>query len=157
MNIRKAISTDALLLSSLCMDVQRLHAVAHPEYFKVPQTEDFAEIFFETILGLDTSYIFIAEDKDDALGYVFSNLVEKPENPFIFTHRYLMIEQISVRPHVQRHGIGASLIREVEVAARDLGVKRIELGSWDFNLNAHRFFTRMGYEKQHYKFGKTVR
>jgi len=40
MHIRQALPTDSLLLSSLCRDVQRLHAEHHPAIFKMPQSDD---------------------------------------------------------------------------------------------------------------------
>ncbi|HEY5730755.1 MAG TPA: GNAT family N-acetyltransferase [Anaerolineales bacterium] len=156
MNIRQAAVTDSLTLSTLCMDVQKLHANAHPTIFKIPHSADFAKAFFDKMLVNDTSFIFIAEENEEALGYVFCNLVEKPENPFLFTRRHLMIEQISVRPQAQGRGVGASLMRQVEATARELGVLRVQLGSWDFNSNAHGFFERLGYEKWHFQFWRML-
>ena len=156
MDIRKANSTDSLLLSILCMDVQQLHAEHHPEYFKTPQSPDFADDFFKKMLGQETSIIFIAEDEEGVLGYVFCNLVDRPENPFTFPRRYVMVEQISVRPQTQKHGVGRALMKQVEVTARELGFSKIQLGSWDFNINAHGFFERMGYQQSHHEFWKTV-
>lgn len=156
MEIRKATSDDSLLLSTLCMDVQKLHADAHPEVFKVPQSEDFARDFFEEILGNDTSFVFIAEENEEALGYIFCNLVERPENVILYARRHLMIEQISVRPLAQGRGVGAKLMDKVEIAARELGVSMVQLGSWDFNTNAHGFFERHGYEKWHFQFWKRL-
>ena len=67
-----------------------------------------------------------------------------------------MVEQISVRPQAQGRGVGALLMGKVENIARELDVKRIELGSWDFNMSAHGFFERMGYQKRHFEFWKTI-
>ena len=156
MNIRKATLDDSLLLSTLCMDVQKLHADAHPEVFKSPQSEDFAKDFFEKILVNDTSFVFIAEENEEALGYVFCNLVERPENAILFARRYLIIEQISVRPQAQGRGVGAKLMEQVEVTARELSILKIQLGSWNFNTDAHGFFERLGYEKWHFQFWKML-
>ena len=54
MNIRQAASSDSLLLSNLSMDVQRLHAEYHPDIFKIPQSEEFAVSFFESMLADST-------------------------------------------------------------------------------------------------------
>ena len=156
MNISKASIADTQLLSSLCMDVQQLHAQNHPDLFKTPQSPDFAVSFFENLLQSDAMYIYIAEENGQALGYIFFKVVERDENPFLFARRYLMIDQISVRPEVQGQGVGKALIQQVEVAARELGIPRIELGSWDFNTNAHGFFERMGYEKHYFEYWKAA-
>jgi hypothetical protein len=51
MNVRKATASDARALSSLCQDVQDLHAQTHPDIFKMPESADFALSFFEETLA----------------------------------------------------------------------------------------------------------
>lgn len=156
MNIRKAASTDSLLLSTLCMDVQKLHAQKHPTLFKYPLSSDFAVPFFEQMFPDDTKYIYIAEENEQALGYVFFKVMERDENPFLFARRYLLIDQISVRPEAQGRGVGKALIQQVEVVAHELGVPLVELGSWDFNTSAHGFFEKKGYGKRYFEFWKVL-
>jgi diamine N-acetyltransferase len=152
MNIRQATPIDSLLLSSLSVDVQRLHAEHHPDIFKVPESEDFARSFFDEVLADSTIQIFIAENEEQALGYVLCKLVERPQSPFTFARRYLQIDQISVRPEVRGQGLGAALIKQAERFAKELDVQRIQLDSWDFNIRAHRFFERLGFQKFHFRF-----
>ncbi|HSG42893.1 MAG TPA: GNAT family N-acetyltransferase [Anaerolineales bacterium] len=156
MNIRKATTEDSLLLSTLCVDVQKLHTQSHPDLFKTPQSSDFAIPFFEKMLQEDTMYIYISEENEHALGYIFFKIVERDENPFLFARRYLLIDQISVRPKAQGQGVGKALMQQVEVVARELEIPRIELGSWDFNTSAHGFFEQMGYKKHYFEFWKTA-
>ena len=156
MDIRKASLNDSLLLSALCMDVQQLHAQSHPALFKTPQSPEFAVSFFEKLFLEDSIYIYIAEENGQALGYIFFKEVKRDENPFLFARHYLLIDQISVRPEAQGQGVGKALIEQVEVIARELGIPRIQLGSWDFNTSAHGFFQRMGYEKRYFEFWKAI-
>ena len=101
MNIRQATPEDSFLLSSLCMDVQRLHAEHHFDIFKTPQSADFAAPFFDEMLVDPATTIYIAEEDAHALGYIFCNLIERPETPFTYPNRFLHIDQISVRPDAQ--------------------------------------------------------
>jgi ribosomal protein S18 acetylase RimI-like enzyme len=156
MNIRQATPADSLLLSSLSVDVQSLHVEHHPDIFRAPQSKDFAKSFFEEALGDSTTSIFIAEDEGESLGYILCNLIERQETPFTFAIRYLMIDQISVRPVARGRGVGAELLRRVEELAKEQGVQKIQLGSWDFNIDAHRFFERHGFTKFHYRFWQTL-
>ena len=155
MKIRQAVSTDSLLLSSLCMDVQGLHAKYHPDLFKMPQSDDFAVSFFDEMLSDPSVMIYIAEG-DQALGYIFCKLFERPESPFTYTNRFLQIEHISVRPDAQRHGVGAALMDQAEKLARELGVTKIQLDSWDFNIEAHAFFEKFGFEKFDFRFWRKL-
>ena len=152
MKIRKAIATDSLLLSSLCVDVQCLHAETHPEIFKMPHSDDFAVSFFNEVLADSTIQIYIAEEKQRAIGYIFCKLFERPEGPFTYANRFLQVEHISVQPNAQRHGVGAALVKQVQKLARELGVTKIQLSSWDFNTRAHTFFERHGFTKIEHRF-----
>jgi len=156
MDIRQATPTDSLVLSSLCRDVQSLHAEHHPDIFKVPESEDFARSFFDQVLADSTIRIFIAENEEQALGYVLCKLVERSESPFTYLMRFLMIDQIGVRPAARGQGVGAALIRQAEVFAKELGMQRIQLDSWEFNIRAHAFFERLGFRKFHFRFWREL-
>ena len=156
MSIRQALLVDSPLLSSLCMDVQRLHAENHPEIFKMPLHEDFAVAFFEEMLADPSVRVYIAEEDTRALGYIFCKLIERPENPFRFAGRYLDVDQISVRPAAQGKGVGAALIKQAELLARDWNIHSIHLNSWGFNTKAHVFFEKMGFEKFNHRFWKNL-
>ena len=156
MKIRKATATDSRLLSSLCVDVQSLHAEHHPDLFKMPQSDDFAVSFFDEMLADPSVTIYIAEADAQALGYIFCKLFERPESPFTYINRFLQIEHISVRPDAQQHGVGNALMKRVDELAREIGVTKIQLDSWGFNIEAHAFFEKMGFEKFNYRFWKNL-
>ncbi len=154
MSIRLASPADSSILSRLNLDVQRLHAEHYPNIFKMPESDDFAVSFFNEMLADPAVTIFIAEDDEEPVGYILCKLIERPENPFTFAARTLLIDQISVRPTARGKGVGAALMQQAESLARQLGVQRIHLDSWDFNLNAHEFFEHMGFQKFNFRFWK---
>ena len=157
MNIRQAVSTDNLLLSSLSTDVQRLHAENHPDTFKMPQNNEFAVSFFDEMLADPLTSIFIVEDEDgQALGYILCKLIEREENPFTFAMRHILIDQISVHPVMQGRGIGKALMNQAEMLAKGLNVTKIQLASWDFNTDAHAFFEKMGFKKFSHRFWRDL-
>lgn len=154
MNIRKATGTDSLALSRLSRDVQSLHAQRHPNVFRMPDSDEFAISFFEERLADPAETIFIAEENGEMLGCILCKLIERPENPFTFASRYLLIDQISVLPAAQGRGIGASLMHRADLLADELHVQRMQLDSWDFNIKAHKFFESHGYNKFTFRFWK---
>ena len=156
MRIRRAVSNDNLILSALCADVQRLHAKHHPEIFKMPSDEKFAVEFFEEMLTDAKTFIYIAEDNGQALGYIVCQLTERPENPFTYLTRFLHIDQISVRPSAQGQGIGAALIKQAEITAKELEIKELRLDSWNFNTDAHVFFEKAGFQKYNHRFWRNI-
>ncbi len=93
----------------------------------MPESEDFAVSFFEEILADPAIKVFIAEEDEKAIGYIVCKLVERPETPFTFLVRFLLVDQISVRPEAQGKRAGRALIQETELLARELDVSRIQL------------------------------
>jgi len=156
MNVRRAVPNDSRKLSSLSMDVQSLHAAHHPDIFKMPTTDDFAVTFFDEALADSTVSIFIAEEEETPCGYVLCRIVERPENTFTYAMRYLLVDQISVRPGVQRRGAGRALLKQVDLLARELNIQRIQLDSWGFNLKAHTFFESAGFQKFMFRFWRAL-
>jgi len=152
MKIRQADAADSLTLSLLSMDVQRLHAENHPEIFRMPQKDDYAVAFFDGMLADPLIRIFITEENGQVLGYVLCKLIEREENPFTLAMRYLLVDQISVKPEAQGKGAGTALIKQAEMLAKDWNVSRVQLDSWGFNVKAHAFFEKMGFEKFNYRF-----
>jgi len=156
MRIRHAISTDGQVLSKLSMDVQRLHAENHPDIFKMPQADEYAIDFFESMLSDPLVRIFIAEEDGRELGYILCKLIERAENPFTFERRYLLVDQISVKPEAQGRGVGTALIEQAETLAKEWNVSQIQLDSWGFNRKAHAFFEKMGFEKFNHRFWRKL-
>ena len=136
MNICRAVSIDSSLLSTLSMDVRSLHAEHHPDLFKVPDREDFAVLFSDQMISDSMIFIYIAEEAGGAAGYILCRIVERPENPITFSSRYLLVDQISVRPGSRGRGIGTALIEQAETLARELSMDKVQLNSWDFNTTA---------------------
>ena len=156
MNIRRAVSRDSLLLSSLCMDVQRLHAENHPDLFKMPQSDDFAVPFFDEILAGPDNVVFLAEENGQAVGYVLCKMMERPETIFTLARRYVLVDQIAVRPAMQGQGVGRALMEQVVSLGKELNMPRIQLDSWGFNREAHAFFERIGFEKFTHRFWRNL-
>jgi GNAT superfamily N-acetyltransferase len=154
MNIRLATPSDSALLSSLSVDVQSLHAEHYPNVFKTPDSDDFARSFFDEMLADPSVSIFIAEGDGNPVGCIVCKLVERPENPFAFAARILLIDQVSVLPSARGRGVGAALMKRAEELAKELDVQRIQLDSWGFNLNAHAFFEHLGFQKFNFRFWK---
>ena len=156
MHLRQAIPTDSQLLSELCADVQQLHAEHYPQLFKLPQQADFAVTFFAEMLANPSVTIYLAEENSQAVGYVLCRLVEQPENVFTYGNRFLLIDQISVRPTAQRQGVGTRLLEQAQLRAQELGLSKLQLNSWDFNQAAHACFEKFGFVKFNYRFWKNL-
>lgn len=146
MNIRPATPDDIHLLSTLNAEVQRMHAERHPEVFKPPESDAFAEGFFREILGQEGTHVFIGEVNGEPVGYLSLRIFEREEHLFAYASRTLEIDQIGVRPAQRRKGYGARLVDEARAFAREKGIERVALSTWAFNTSAQGFFASQGFE-----------
>ena len=146
MIIRRAVIADAKTLSRLNLDVQRLHARALPHLFKFPQNEDFALQFIQDQLNDLNNYFFICQQDGEDIGYIFARLIERTDNPFMYSWKYLYIDQLSVKVAHRGVGCGRKLVETVYELAKQEGIDTIALETWSFNQDAQAFFRQVGFE-----------
>ena len=56
-----------------------------------------------------------------------------------------LLWDIRVVPAMRRHGVGAALLHEAEIVARDAGARWLKVETQDINLPACRFYLRTGF------------
>ncbi len=153
MEIRQATRVDIETLSRLNVHVQQLHAEAYPKLFKMPEQDDFAVPFFESLFEDVNVRIYIAEDVIP-VGYIVLRIVRREENPFMHPWKFAYVDQISVQPEYKGKGAGKFLMARTAQLAQEEGLDFIALDSWGFNTEAHGFFESLGYEFYNYRMWK---
>jgi shikimate dehydrogenase len=142
--IRRATVVDAERIATLTADVQRLHADALPHLFKRPGPLFLVETLREW-LGDPQRIFLLAERGDEAVGCLFVEIQQRPENEFAHARHRLHIEHIAVNPACQQQGYGAQLIAAAKTIAQEQGLPLLTLQVWHFNTNAQDFFARQGF------------
>ena len=145
MEIRAASPADVDSIAALNVDVQNIHAAAHPHIFKPVSDGEFAKTYLEEQIAKPDSHFFIANLDDEDVGYVFARIVRRAENPYMYAWNSVHIDQISVKPEHQGKGCGTALIQAVRDLAKEQGIDTIILNYWAFNEKACTFFTRQGF------------
>jgi diamine N-acetyltransferase len=143
--IRRADRQDAALLSSLNADVQAVHASAMPWLFKPPGPDAFSRSDTAEIVERNDAFLFVAEIDDVAAGYVYAEIIRRPQTPFHFANDAVHVHHISVRPAHRRTGVGGALLAAVRSAASAKGVALLSADVWTFNDAARAFFRRNGF------------
>ncbi|MBW2410706.1 MAG: GNAT family N-acetyltransferase [Deltaproteobacteria bacterium] len=55
------------------------------------------------------------------------------------------IHQLSVDSEYRRKGVGRRLMYALDNVARENGISKFVLDSWEFNKESHTFFEQLGY------------
>ncbi len=145
MEIRVATKKDAVTLSALNVEVQKIHADALPKIFKQPETDRFAVQFMLERLDDPLNHFFIANLNGVDIGYIYARIIDRPGNPFMHPWKYIYIDQISVKNEYRRMGCGGRLLDEVIKLAKDNEIDTIMLDTWLFNEQAQSFFRKQGF------------
>jgi GNAT superfamily N-acetyltransferase len=144
--IRQASATDIPAIQRIYAYGDAYHRAVAPWFFREHEGPARSEEYLLQSLTGDQAAIFLADDPaGEAVGLVHLFERTAPELPFLTPRRYAVIEALIVLPEVQRHGIGAALLRQAEAWALERGIGQIELGVWEFNATAQRLYERMGY------------
>ena len=154
--IRKAARKDARILSALNFNVQKIHADAYPKLFKQPDNECFAVRFMEQRL-LDPSNLFYIANLDGTdIGYIYAKMIERPENPLMYSWKTIYIEHISINKPYQRMGYGQKLLEKIYQLAIENGIETIALDIWTFNKQSQSFFGKQGFDSYNYQLWKKI-
>jgi diamine N-acetyltransferase len=146
--IRRATIDDAEVIATLCAPVQQIHVDARPDFFRSWSSGAVsAEIVnhFVDILYNPDHYVFIAALEGDPVGYIYAQIISRPENPFTHELNYIMVDQMSVSPEHRSQGYGELLMKRVFDLAREKRISRVMLIVWSFNERAREFYQRLGF------------
>ena len=66
------------------------------------------------------------------------------------------VESVHVAPECRGQGIGAVMMDHAVGFAKERGAGLVELTSHNSRLDAHRFYTRLGFDQSHAGFKKTI-
>jgi ribosomal protein S18 acetylase RimI-like enzyme len=141
----RAEPSDAALVSRLNVDVHAVHAAGMPERFKPPGPETFPPPLVRDLLGRAETLIFLAYAGTLPVGYIYAEVMRRPENAIRYEASIVYVHHISVSPDHRGQGIGKALLAAVREAGRAAGIGRVGLDVWMFNNAARSFFRSQGF------------
>jgi Acetyltransferases len=119
------------------------------DLFNGPDTNSIENI--EKYLGkIDTERVFVVEYEGNLIGFCCCQLIKS----VCYDSYSFELTEIYVDENYQKKGIGKGLIDYVERYCNENNIKKIELLTGNCNLNAQRFYEKLGYVKTnqiHYK------
>ena len=150
MNIRRATVEDAATLASLCHHVQDIHIQARPDIYR-PFDDAMLLAEMQSRMESDDMFAFIGEVDGRPIGYVMLVLIDRPASLYHCAQRRIEIDQISIDPDHRSHGYGEALIYRAFEYAKSLNIDHVTLGVLAFNVDAIRFYERLGFSMLSHK------
>ena len=144
--IRRAQPQDIPQVLHLLEQVNLIHANLRPDLVRVTTKytgEQLAEIFQN-----DGTPVFVYEEGDRVLGYVFTVLIDHSGDHMLKPIKELYIDDLCVDEQFRGRHVATQLYQYVIGFARQTGCHNVTLNVWDGNDNALAFYRAMGMKPQ---------
>lgn len=145
--VRPATTADASAIAQILITVQKLHADAHPDYFKQPEAPEAFLTEVQRVMNEPNHLYLVAEEKGRIVGFLMAEILRRPENLYNQARTTLYIHQLGVHPEHQHNGHGACLLDAAKALAKQEGLAKIALDTWEFNTKAQSFFKKQGFSR----------
>jgi ribosomal protein S18 acetylase RimI-like enzyme len=146
LKIRRATRDDIPVLCDLSGAIQEGHREAHPDYFKPHESTPQMIEEYQAHLADANTYVYIGEVDGKVVGHIIGQVIDKPENSYMYAVRYLYVAEMGVSTEHRSAGYGEQLMQQVFELAKSLNIRRVILNVWAFNERAIAFYKRQGFK-----------
>ncbi len=154
MIIRKASIKDAENLFPLWEELMNYHSAHHPIFSYRKEAKEALIEELKIRMGQQETSIFIAEENQRILGFLFASLRKMPEAFYLKNKGY--IAETVVSENERKKGIGKALYEEAEKWLISQGADHIELQVSTENPGAQKFWQNSGFEPTTFHMVKMV-
>lgn len=144
LNIRLATQADKPAINELRKQVKLVHAAGRPDFFSEGFDEASAD-YLNVMMMQENAELFVADRDGAIVGFAFLEYIDRPATPYRIATQYCHIAEFGVDERYRRQGIGTALFDRVKACAAEKGYRRMELGMWEFNESALRFYESVGF------------
>lgn len=147
LTIRRAEERDIPVINKLLFEVLKVHSDVRPDLFKAG-TKKYTDEELKEILADGKTPVFVAEQDGNVLGYAFCVHQQFINNNNMTDIKTLYIDDLCVDEAARGMHIGKALYEYVVEYARAQGYYNVTLNVWADNVNAVKFYERIGLKIQ---------
>lgn len=147
LKIRRAAEADIGTINKLLYEVHKVHSDVRPDLFK-PGAKKYNDEELKMIIADDSRPIFVAEKYGNILGYAFCIHQQYINNNNMTDVKTLYIDDLCVEENARNEHIGSLLYEYVLDYAKKNGYYNVTLNVWADNLNAVKFYEKLGLKVQ---------
>lgn len=146
-SIRRAVQSDLEVINKLLFQVHKVHSDVRPDLFR-PGSKKYNDEELKAIIADDRRPIFVAERQGTVLGYAFCIHQQHIGEQSLTDIKTLYIDDLCVDETVRGAHVGSLLYEYVLEYARKNGYYNVTLNVWADNVNALKFYERLGLKVQ---------
>lgn len=147
LKIRRAAESDMDVINKLLYQVLKVHSDARPDLFKAG-TKKYKDEELKAIIADDLRPIFVAEKGGEVVGYAFCIHQQYIDNNNMTDIKTLYIDDLCVDETARNAHVGRQLYEYVLDFAKEQGYYNVTLNVWADNVNAVKFYEKLGLKIQ---------
>ncbi|MDD6799213.1 MAG: GNAT family N-acetyltransferase [Firmicutes bacterium] len=145
--IRRAGENDIPVIDKLLFEVHKVHSDVRPDLFK-PGAKKYTDEQLKKIIADDKTPVFVAELGVTVVGYAFCIHKQFINDNNMTDVKSLYIDDLCVDESVRGEHIGKQLYEYVLDFAKQNGYYNVTLNVWSDNVNAVKFYEKIGMQIQ---------
>ena len=145
LTIRHARAADADALGGQVMEVQAMHAAAHPSIFRPASDATFPPERVRELIESPLHVFLVACEGADVVGHACAERQRQDASAFKYASERLHVHQFAVRADRRGAGVGGKLLEALRREALARGIRELSLDVWTFNAGARTFYAREGF------------
>lgn len=147
LTIRRAKESDIPTINKLLYEVLKVHSDVRPDLFKAG-TKKYTDEELKKILEDDKTPVFVAEKEGNVVGYAFCVHQQYINNNNMTDIKTLYIDDLCVDEAARGAHVGKALYEYVLNYAKAEGYYNVTLNVWADNVNAVKFYEKIGLKIQ---------
>ncbi|EOR21895.1 GCN5-like N-acetyltransferase [Niallia nealsonii AAU1] len=141
MHMREATKSDYEVVHQIQKQVHEIHTKERPDHYKMADTTLDREYFNSLIDGENTK-VFLMEE-DQPIAYTIITIKNTKERPILVPKKVVYMDDFGVESKYRGKGLGKMFFEKILEFAKNMEADSLELGVWEFNENAIKFYESM--------------
>lgn len=145
--IRTATLDDFEKVKPIHKEIHDLHVEGRPDkYSSTNNTLD--KEYYKGLVTNEEGRVYIIEFENEIIAFTFLRKNSTPDREAVVKQSYVFMEDFGVNQNFREKGLGRSLFDKAIEFTKEMDASSLELGVWEFNDSAIKFYEAMGMKTQ---------
>ncbi len=141
LHIREADKNDYDIIHHIQKQVHELHTKERPDHYKMADTTLDRE-YFNSLIDGEYTRVFLLED-EQPIAYSILTIKNTAERPILVPRKVVYMDDFGVDQAYRGKGMGKFFFGKIVEFAKRMEADSLELGVWEFNEDAIKFYESM--------------